>query len=265
MQVVQYYQDEIYEDVQESDMPSGDKKEKKEQLRSKVQALVSYYEEEKRRNEKLEMENERLKAQLQNAGIAPQQPSPNGPAPFGAAPPQSQPSFGPPPSGAPQPPSFGQQPPGFGPPPGAAPQPPSFGQPPAFGSPPGAPPQPPFGPPPGFQQPGYGPADFNQPPRPPQGFPPPSGAPQAPGFGAPPQGFGQQQPQMGQPYGDPTASIAQVLQTIEQLRQRLQAARGPYGYQQPPTDYETVQLLDKLYDQLGSLTRELSAQQRGRY
>ncbi|MCL2446470.1 MAG: hypothetical protein FWD06_06875 [Oscillospiraceae bacterium] len=42
---------------------SDEKKEKKEQLRSKVQALVTYYEEEKRRNEELEMEIERLRTE----------------------------------------------------------------------------------------------------------------------------------------------------------------------------------------------------------
>jgi len=90
---------------------SDEKKEKKEQLRSKVQALVTYYEEEKRRNEELEMEIERLRA-AQHAGefIPPAAPQASGfrmdtPAP-------QQPSyqmqhFAPPAPPAPQPAGYG--------------------------------------------------------------------------------------------------------------------------------------------------------------
>ena len=62
--------------------------------------------------------------------------------------------------------------------------------------------------------------------------------------------------------------MAQVQQTIEQVRAKLHQAesiRGGYGY--PPqsacVDGETVNLLDRLYDQLGDLSRELQQQQRG--
>ncbi|MCL2194814.1 MAG: hypothetical protein FWB76_02565 [Oscillospiraceae bacterium] len=54
---------------------SDEKKDKKEQLRSKVQALVTYYEEEKRRNEELEMEIERLRAEQRNNDFNPPAPS----------------------------------------------------------------------------------------------------------------------------------------------------------------------------------------------
>ena len=63
--------------------------------------------------------------------------------------------------------------------------------------------------------------------------------------------------------------MAQVLQTIEQVRAKLHQAesiRGGYGYPPQPAyvDAETVNLLDKLYDQLGDLSRELQ-QQRGNW
>jgi hypothetical protein len=52
---------ENQQDLQAAGLDIGEKKEKKELLRSKVQALVASYEEEKRRNEELEQELERLK------------------------------------------------------------------------------------------------------------------------------------------------------------------------------------------------------------
>jgi len=79
---------------------------------------------------------------------------------------------------------------------------------------------------------------------------------------------------MPAPYGQPprppegdalNACMAQVLQTIEQVRAKLHQAesiRGGYGYPPQPAyvDFETVNLLDKLYDQLGDLSRELQPQ-----
>jgi hypothetical protein len=87
---------------------------------------------------------------------------------------------------------------------------------------------------------------------------------------------GLQQPNYGQPpaapYGQQDTSgslmqsIQQVLQTIEQVRAKLhqtESIRNGYGYPQQPAyvDYDTVNLLDKLYDQLGDLNRELVQQQ----
>ena len=116
-------------------------------------------------------------------------PSPQSPQQFGG-PPQQQ--FGGPP---PQQPGFGQPPPQFGGPPqqpGFPPPQQNYGQPPQFGGPPQ---QPGFPPP----QQNYGqPPQFGGPPQQP-GFPPP----QQPGFGQPPQQFGQPQgfppPQPGYP------------------------------------------------------------------
>ena len=91
-------------------------------------------------------------------------------------------------------------------------------------------------------------------------MPPAGGVAQSP-FGQPPI----------QDTGSLMISIGQVLQTIEQVRAKLHQAesiRGNgYGYQPPQPayiDFDTVNLLDKLYDQLGDLSREL-AMQRGRY
>jgi len=95
---------------------SDEKNEKKEQLRSKVQALVSYYEEEKRRNEELEMEIERLRAQ-QHSGEFQAAPPPQAIPGFNMQPAQApQPSyqmqhFAPP---APPPPAAPQQPANYG-------------------------------------------------------------------------------------------------------------------------------------------------------
>jgi len=65
-----------------------------------------------------------------------------------------------------------------------------------------------------------------------------------------------------------TQSMAQVMQTIEQVRAKLhktESIRNGHGYPQQPAymDYDTVNLLDKLYDQLGDLTRELMQQKAG--
>jgi len=62
-----------------------------------------------------------------------------------------------------------------------------------------------------------------------------------------------------------TQSMSQVMQTIEQVRAKLhqtESIRNGYGYPQQPAyvDYDTVNLLDKLYDQLGDLSRELMRQ-----
>jgi len=105
------------------------------------------------------------------------------------------------------------------------------------------------------------------------------GAPQQPFGGPPAQPFGRPpQPQpyglppmmpppQQQPEGDLLSYMSQVSQTIEQVRAKLHQAesiRGGYGY--PPqnayVDGETVNLLDRLYDQLGDLGREIQ-QQRG--
>jgi len=292
---------------------SSERLEKKEQLRAKVQALVSYYEDEKRRNEELTMELERLKAEQQQmqgamapaggppappmAGMAgaPGMPPMNGmnpamaPAPAGMAP------GGMPPAGgipfAPRPPFPPQQ--------GAPQQQPFPGMPgaPAPGMPGSPAPGPEFAPPapqgPGgytLQNFGAGPMPpFPQPPQRPQPPQNPYGAhppwqqqlpPSAPPFGQP--GFGQQQPygQPQQPFGlgpqgmfappgyqnDGLAdNIGHVLQTVTQVRSKLQQFEGMRGYGYPPqptyVDYDTVALLDKLYDQLGDLTRELMQRQ----
>jgi len=104
----------------------------------------------------------------------------------------------------------------------------------------------------------------------PGGFPPPPPQQQQPfgqpGFGVPPQpGFGAAQsmvpPQppayQNQGFGL-TENIGTVLQTITQVRAKLQQFGG-YGSPQQPAyvDYDTVVLLDKLYDQLGDLSRDL--------
>jgi len=141
----------------------------------------------------------------------------------------------------------------------------------SFGGAPQQPPGPPQGPP-------FGPPQGQPPrPQPPYGMPPPQNP-----FGPPPYGLPRQDvAQQRQPdYSDTLAvTIAQVLQTIEQVRAKLHQAesiRGlprqdagiGYGQQYPQqaayVDVDTVDLLDKLYDQLGHLSREL-AMQRGRY
>ena len=298
-------QNEMYE-TQAGMEDSSERLEKKEQLRAKVQALVSYYEDEKRRNEELTMELERLKAeQQQMQGMSgpismggpsmPGAPMPGAPAPApggfppaGGIPFSQRPDFSPAPPqgpagytlqgfGAPQPPQ-GMSPQGFG---GMPPQ----GMPPAGMRPPMPPqpqnpygaPQPPQGMPPlGPGAPGIpgSPGGFQpQPPAPqpqsPFGAPPsPFGQPPAPqpfgqpGFGAGPQGMYPPQPPAYQGQGmGLTENIGTVLQTITQVRAKLhqfESIRG-YGYPQQPAyvDYDTVALLDKLYDQLGDLSREL--------
>ena len=216
---------------------SSERLEKKEQLRAKVQALVAYYEEEKRRNEELTMELERLKAEQQMQGISgPAGGPPSGMPPMnGMAPP---PGMGPPPPGmgpmngmgpAPgMPPMNGMGPaPGMGPMNGMAPPPgmnPMNGMNPpaplgagAPGMAPGGgipfaqrPPQPPFPGAPGMPGAPSGPMAPGMPGSPGPEFPPQP--PQAPGgytlqsFGAPqgPQGFPQQpRPQQQPPYGAP--------------------------------------------------------------
>ena len=313
---------EIY-DTQAGLEDSGERLEKKEQLRAKVQALVSYYEDEKRRNEELTMELERLKAEQQQmqgmsgpislGGPAPFPQPPQGPfaQPGGMPPGMGMPGIpgapDPPPAapggytlqnfGAPAPqgmppqgmgmPPQGMPPQGMGMPPQRPTMPPQaqnpYGAPPPFGSPPqgfppqgmppgspnqpGMPPQqPPFGPPQGFPPQGMPPGFPNQPVMPPQQQPhsQPGFPPAAPHFGQQP--FGQQpggyppQPPAypGMGLGD---NIGAVLQTITQVRSKLhqfESIRG-YGYPQQPAyvDYDTVALLDKLYDQLGDLSREL--------
>ena len=301
-------QNEMY-DTQAGMEDSSERLEKKEQLRAKVQALVSYYEDEKRRNEELTMELERLKAeQQQMQGMSgpigpiggpapgapfpsqrPQQANPYAPQPQGAFPTQQQPFPGMPGMPAPAPAEFspqgpqgpggytlqsfgaqGQQPPqGMGmPPQGMPPQRPSM--PPQF--PQGQQPQNPYGapsppqglfPPQGQQPPqGMGMPPFGQPQPPaPQPFGPGFGVPPQPGFGGP-QGMYPPQPPAYQNQGlGLTENIGTVLQTITQVRAKLQQFEGMrgYGYPQQPTyvDYDTVVLLDKLYDQLGDLSRDL--------
>jgi len=306
---------------------SSERLEKKEQLRAKVQALVSYYEDEKRRNEELTMELERLKAEQQMQGAM--SPAGGPPAPPMAAP--GMPPGGMPPAGGipfgqrpQQPPQ--QQP--FQPPQNAfAPPQPQF---PGMGAPaPGMPGSPAPGMPgmPGMAAPAPGPEFSPFPPQAPggytlqnfgagaapQGMPPqgmgfspqPSQRPQAPQgpYGAPPpwqqpqqpqppaspfgqfgqqQPYGQPQPPFGQPgFGQPgpqgmfappayqndglADNIGLVLQTITQVRTKLQQFEAMRGYGYPPqpayVDYDTVALLDKLYDQLGDLTRELMQRQ----
>ena len=302
---------EMYE-VQLED--SGERLEKKEQLRAKVQALVSYYEDEKRRNEELTMELERLKAEQQ------QMQSITGPVPGmpGAMPPMSPPAPGMSPPAAPgmnpgaapggipfaQRPQNGFQPQqGFPPPgmPGGAPaapampefqpQPPQAPQAPGgytlqnFGAgfapqPPRPPmPQNPYGAPaPWQQQPQQGmpnpqspygapPAPWQQPQPPAQPFGQP-GFPQNP-FGAAPPWQQPQQPQQAPAYPQQndalTESLGLVLQTITQVRAKLHQSESIRGYGYPPqpayVDYDTVALLDKLYDQLGDLSRELMQRQ----
>ena len=90
----------------------------------------------------------------------------------------------------------------------------------------------------------------------------PYGAPSTQGGYQPP--FSDKQP----PSATLTQSMSQVMQTIEQVRAKLhktESIRNGYGYPQQPAymDYDTVNLLDKLYDQLGDLTRELMQQRAG--
>lgn len=303
--------EEIYE-APSGTMDSSERSEKKEQLRAKVQALVSCYEEEKRRNEELTMELDRIKSEQQaqqsltgnlppmNAqpaapaapgGISfsqrPQQQQPNAPAPFPGAdggfsqqPPQQQQqpqqpsgspytlqSFGAQPSqqgGQPPQSPFGQQPQQpFGqqqPPYGQQPQSP-YGQP---QSPYSQPPQSPYGQP---QQPPYGQAPQQSPYGQPQS---PYGQPQPSPYGGAQGAFGAPSP-MQQGYGSDAlmGSINTVLQTITQVRSKLhqfESIRGQ-GYPQQPSymDYDTVALLDQLYDQLGDLSRELMQRQGRNY
>ncbi|MDR0531626.1 MAG: hypothetical protein LBG83_06140 [Oscillospiraceae bacterium] len=197
----------------------AEQKEKKELLRAKVQRLVACYEDEKHRNEELTMEVERLRDQVRQQ----QQQQPAGAPPMGMPPQGFQ--FG----NAPQPPMGGQ-------PFGSTPQPPMGGQ-------------------------GYnlGNLGRSQPVPWQGGMPGPYGQPPANPYGQP---TGLYPP----PYGgaDGTAlMIQQVVQTIEQVRAKLHQAetlRGPYGNPQQPicVDYDTVGLLDKLYEQLGELSRELT-------
>ena len=210
---------------------SDDKREKKEQLRSKVQALVSYYEDEKRRNEELEMEIERLKAEQQRARhAAPPQQSYGG---------FQMDAYAPPPQHGGYPP---QQPAAYSPPPPPTPQ---FG-----GYHPAAPKSP---------QPAYGLNSFGATPAAPSygGSPSPHN-PFGGGYGAPapqsPPSYGN----YGRDIGQLTMNINQVVQTIEQVRMRLLQQRSYGNYHQP--DYETMNLLDRLYDQLGDLTRDLAMQ-----
>jgi len=314
---------------------SSERLEKKEQLRAKVQALVSSYEAEKRRNEELTMELERLKAEQQQmqgitgpigplAGPAPgmsgPMPSPNamngmsppppggaapGGIPFSQRPQQQQNAFPPqpfpgaptpptPPSAPPPPPGMlGGMPggmPGMSPAPEFPPQAPggytlqSFGAqqqgPQGFAPqqqqpqpPRPQPPQNPWGAPQPWQQPAQPPQPFGQFPQSGPGAQQPFGpqqfGPQAPqGFGAMP-GFPPQAPlPNAAAYSQNdglSESVGLVLQTITQVRAKLhqsESIRG-YGYPQQPAyvDYDTVALLDKLYDQLGDLSRELMQRQ----
>ena len=303
-------QNEMYE-TQAGMEDSSERLEKKEQLRAKVQALVSYYEDEKRRNEELTMELERLKAEQQQMQGMSGPISMGGPGPGmngnGMGPPAGgmPPGGFPPAGGVP----FAQRPPQqgvFPPQQGAFPQQPPFpGAPGMAGAP--APGMPEFAPA-GHPQAPQGPAGYTlqnfgapqppqgmppqsmmgaRPPMPPQqqnpygGFPPQPPAPQPfgqPGFPPAPQPFGQQ-PGFGGPQGMPQGmyppqppayqgqglglaeNIGTVLQTITQVRAKLhqfESIRG-YGYPQQPAyvDFDTVALLDKLYDQLGDLSREL--------
>jgi len=283
-------QNEMYE-TQAGMEDSSERLEKKEQLRAKVQALVSYYEDEKRRNEELSMELERLKAEQQQmqgmsgpigpiSGPAPGMPPMNGNGVSFAQRPQQANPYAPQQQGAfaspPQPPApFGQ--PDFPPSPGAYPSaPPQGPQGPggytlqSFGSP--QPPQglpPPQGRPPMPPQPQnpYGAPAQGIPPQgmpsygQPGGFPPPQQPFGQQGFGAPQGMYPQPQPYQNQGYGL-NDNIGTVLQTITQVRAKLhqfESIRGGYGYPQQPAyvDYDTVALLDKLYDQLGDLSREL--------
>ena len=325
-------QNEMYE-TQAGMEDSSERLEKKEQLRAKVQALVSYYEDEKRRNEELTMELERLKAEQQQmqgmsgpigpiggpgmppmngngmgspaGGMSPGGFPPAGGVPFAQRPQQAgpyapqQPFPGAPGMpGAPAPGMAGMPPPGMPgtPMPGMAPDfPPaasslqapqgpggytlqSFGAPPQGGMPSQRPPMPQQQNPYGAPMPPQGGGPQGMPPFG-QGFPPPqpqAPAPQPfgqfppaqqpfgqPGFGAGPQGMYPPQPPayQGQGFGL-TDNIGTVLQTVTQVRSKLQqfeSMRG-YGYPQQPTyvDYDTVTLLDKLYNQLGDLMNEMT-------
>ena len=293
-------QNEMYE-TQAGMEDSSERLEKKEQLRAKVQALVSYYEEEKRRNEELTMELERLKAeQQQMQGIT----GPIGPL-NGPAGPMGGPAPGMPPMNGMNPQAGNAAPGGGIPFAQQRPQQNAFQPQPLFpGAPgmpgmPGAPaPGPEFAPPPpqGPQAAGgYTLQSFGAP-QPPQGFPPQGFPPQAqppqrpqppqqppfgqPGFPPAQQPFGQPGFGMGMPGGMPgyppqapaypqndglMDNIGLVLQTITQVRSKLHQFESIRGYGYPPqpayVDYDTVALLDKLYDQLGDLSRELMQRQ----
>jgi hypothetical protein len=209
-------QNELYETPAGME-DSGERLEKKEQLRAKVQALVSYYEEEKRRNEELSMELERLKAeQQQMQGMPLAGPAHGAPPPgLGMPPMNGMNGMNPPPApGIPPAPGMGP----MGAAPGGIPfsqrPPQAFPGMPAPGMPGGMPmpgpefPHAPQGPqaPGGYtlqsfgaqqQQPGFGAG--------PQGFPPPRPPqpPQGP-YGAPPP-WQQQQPAppFAPPFGQP--------------------------------------------------------------
>ena len=298
-------QTDLYE-MQAGMEDSSERLEKKEQLRAKVQALVSYYEEEKRRNEELTMEVERLKAEQQQMQGMSGPISLGAPAPGMGAPPAANGGvpFSPRPQPAaypqPQQNAFGPQPfagasaaPGldFLPAPLQQPQAPQAPQAPggynlqSFGAPPAPqgmpyqqrPPMPPqqnqnpYGAPPAPPAPWQQEYQMPQPPQPfePQRFAPapqPYGQPPAPpqpygqpAFGAaPPQGMYPPQAPVQQSPGV-AENIGTVLQTITQVRAKLHQFESIRGYQQQPAyvDYDTVALLDKLYDQLGDLSREL--------
>jgi hypothetical protein len=117
----------------------------------------------------------------------------------------------------------------------------------------------PFSPQGSFPPQGMGMPPFGAQPQ--QPFGPGFGAPPQPGFGGP-QGMVPPQPPAYQGQGLGLAeNIGTVLQTITQVRAKLhqfESIRG-YGYPQQPAyvDYDTVALLDKLYDQLGDLSRDL--------
>ncbi len=74
------------QDMQGAAPDSGERREKKELLRSKVQALVTSYEEEKRRNEELEQELERLRGAQYAGSYGRPEPAMPTPAPQMATP-----------------------------------------------------------------------------------------------------------------------------------------------------------------------------------
>ena len=158
--------------------------------------------------------------------------------------------------------AYGQPPQGFGnTPPGVSP--PNYSMQNFGGMPPMN--QPPMQQPPVQQQ-----QPWQQPTQPPPAQPSPFGAQQG-GYQPPFPGTQQMPsaaPQMAPPTGGTaslTQTMARVMQTIEQVRAKLhqtESIRNGYGYPQQPAyvDYDTVNLLDQLYDQLGDLTRELMQQ-----
>ncbi|MDR1463834.1 MAG: hypothetical protein LBJ11_00855 [Oscillospiraceae bacterium] len=191
---------------------AGEREEKKELLRSKVKALVASYEDEKRRNEELERELERLKSQQNAYPPIPQPGIPPQGMPAQQAPPQGSmsayPAY-PPPQQGPQ----GPQAPAPAFSPAGASQPPQSAQRPYA---PQYPPQQTSSFAPGGQpvsQPGAPYAQ--QPPYPPQG--PQGQGPQGPGAAAP-QAYGQRPPQPGYPQQQPAPYPPQ----------------SPYGQQRPP-------------------------------